>query len=40
MFYFEELEQGFVALGDESGPSLYVRFSVIEPPAGKAITVH
>lgn len=40
MFYFEDVEQGFVALGDESGPSVYVRFSLIESPDGKPVTVH
>jgi hypothetical protein len=40
MFYFEDVEQGFLALGDESGPSRYIRFSLIESPNGKPVTVH
>ncbi len=40
MFYMEEVEQGFVALGDQSGPSIFGRFSLIEPAGGKPIVLH
>ena len=40
MFYFEDVEQGFLALGDEQGPSRFCRFSLVESPDGKPITIH
>jgi len=40
MFYFEEIEQGFMALGDEQGPSRFTRFSVIPTPDGQRPKIH
>jgi len=40
MFYFEDLQQGFMALGDETGPSRFSRFSLIPAADGKGITIH
>jgi hypothetical protein len=40
MFYFEDVEQGFLALGDEKGPDRFVRFSLIASPDGKPFMVH
>jgi len=40
MFYFEDLEQGFMALGDDSGPSHFTRFSLIDSPDGKPPRLH
>lgn len=40
MFFFEDIEQGFMAIGDDSGPSHFTRFSLIDSPDGKAPKVH
>lgn len=40
MFYFEDVEQGFMALGDQEGPNHFVRFTLIATPDGKPPTVH
>lgn len=40
MFYFEDVAQGFMALGDEQGPSKFVRFSLITSPDGKVVKIH
>jgi len=40
MFYFEELEQGFMAIGDHRGPDHFTRFSLIETPDGKPPRLH
>ena len=40
MFYFEDVEQGFLAVGDARGPDRFTRFSLVMPPDGKPIQVH
>lgn len=40
MFYFDDVEQGFLALGDERGPDRFARFSLVASPDGKPIKVH
>jgi hypothetical protein len=40
MFYFEDVEQGFMALGDDSGPSRFTRFSFVATPDGQSPKIH
>lgn len=40
MFYFEDVEQGFLAVGDHGGPSIFTRFSLVASPDGEPIQVH
>lgn len=40
MFYFEDIEQGFMALGDVRGPSRFARFSLVAKPDGKRVPIH
>jgi hypothetical protein len=40
MFYFEDVKQGFMAIGDDGGPSHFTRFSFVESPDGGPIQVH
>lgn len=40
MFYFEDIEQGFMALGDQEGPNHFVRFTLVGTPGGKPPTIH
>jgi hypothetical protein len=40
MFFFEDLDQGFLAAGDAEGPSRFVRFSFIPKADGKKIPIH
>lgn len=40
MFFFEDLDQGFLALGDAHGPSRYCRFSLVQKPDGKTVPIH
>lgn len=40
MFYFEDLERGFLALGDNRGPSLFTRFSLTALPSPKRTDLH
>jgi hypothetical protein len=40
VLYFEDLNLGFLAIGDASGPSRFTRFSVILSPDGKPPKVH
>jgi len=40
MFFFEDIEQGFLALGDDSGPSRFCRFTFVVKPKGKNVVLH
>jgi hypothetical protein len=40
MFYFEDIERGFMALGGESGPTHFGRFSLIKTPAGRSVQLN
>jgi hypothetical protein len=40
VIYFEDLEQGFMALGDEGGPSRFTRFSLVASPDGEGPAIH
>ncbi|MFO0762471.1 MAG: hypothetical protein U0359_38890 [Byssovorax sp.] len=40
LLYFDDVKQGFLAIGDEEGPSRFTRFSVIATPDGKRPKVH
>ena len=31
-FYFEDIDRGLVALGDDSGPTLFARFTLVPVP--------
>ncbi len=40
MFFFEDLEQGFLAIGDDQGPNQFCRFTFVVKPDGKNIVLH